>query len=430
MKRSLRSWLWRIPIDDEIEEELDLHIELRTRELIARGMDPAAAREMAIRRLGHLTSLKRTMTDLGKKRDREMHISLWLGDLRDDLKYALRQLWHAPAFTLVATVTLALGIGANSAIFALVDATLLRPLPFGQPDRLVAIWESGGKTPRSYVSPLNMVDWNARSRTFEKIAAFTPSVGGMVMAGADGNAETVSRQWVTAGIFDVLGVVPIAGRTFSAEDEAKRANVIVLSEGFWRTRYNSDPGVIGRQIRLDGIQWTVVGIVAADFELLGKTSMWAMRPVVNLPPRARAAYVLQVVGRLKPGVSIKAAEADLAAVADGLALEYPQTNKGRSVTLEPLHDSMIGSDLRLTSLAVSRRRRIRAAHVLRERCQPAARAGDRPRARAGRAFGTRRRAAAHRPAIVDREPPAVSDRWCAGMRRGRGHSQRRAVGDS
>ncbi|CAN5871658.1 hypothetical protein BH18ACI5_BH18ACI5_27740 [soil metagenome] len=328
MKRSLRSWLWRIPIDQEIEEELELHIEMRTRELVARGVDPSVAREQAIRRLGYVASLKRTMTDLGRKRDREMRISLWLGDLRDDLKYALRQLWHAPAFTLVATVTLALGIGANSAIFALVDATLLRPLPFGEPDRLVAIWESGGKTPRSYVSPLNMADWNARSRTFEKIAAFTPGVGGMVMAGADGNAETVSRQWVTAGIFDVLGIVPIAGRTFSAEDEAKRANVIVLSEEFWRTRYNAERGIIGNQVRLDGILWTVV----------------------SLPPRARAAYVLQVVGRLKPGASIKAAQADLASVADGLAVEYPQTNKGRGVTLEPLHDSMIGSDLRLTSM--------------------------------------------------------------------------------
>ena len=137
----------------------------------------------------------------------------------------MRQLKGSPAFTLVATLTLALGIGANSAIFALVDATLLRPLPYGDPDRLVSIWETTATIPQSYASPLNMLDWKARSRTFENIAGFTPSVGGMVMAGADGNAETVSRQWVTSGIFDVLGVTPIAGRTFSAEDEATRANV-------------------------------------------------------------------------------------------------------------------------------------------------------------------------------------------------------------
>jgi putative ABC transport system permease protein len=350
MRRSLRSWLWGIPIDREVDEELALHVELRTRELIARGMEPTAARALAIRRLGDIGRLKRTMTSLGRKREREMRVAHRLEEFRDDLKYAVRQLRHSPGFTLVAALTLALGIGANSAIFALVDATLLRPLPFREPDRLVAIWETSARTPRGWVSPLNMFDWHSRGRTLEKIAGFTPSVGGMVMTGTDGNAETVSRQWVTAGIFDVLGVTPIAGRTFSAEDEAKRANVIVLSETFWRARYNSDPGVIGREIRLDGSNWTILGVVPKEFQLLGRTSIWAMRPLVNLPPRARAAYMLQVVGRMKPGVSIQAAESDLGAVAAGLASEFPQTNKDRGVKLERLHDSMIGSDLRLTSM--------------------------------------------------------------------------------
>jgi putative ABC transport system permease protein len=350
MKRSLRSWLWRIPIDQEVDEELALHIEMRTRELVDRGMDPKAAHEAAIARLGDLESLKRTMTDLGRKRDRDMRLTIWLEELRDDLKFAFRQLKSSPAFTLVATLTLALGIGANSAIFALVDATLLRPLPYRAPDRLVTIWEHSAKTARGYVSPLNMLDWNTRSRTFEKIAGFTPSVGQMVMAGADGNAETVTRQWVTAGVFDVLGVTAIAGRTFSADDEAKRPNVVVMSEPFWRTRYNADPSVIGREIRLDGSLWTVIGVLPKDFQLLGQTSLWAMRPLVNLPPRARGVYAFQVVGRLKPGVSIAAAETDLAAVAEGLAREFPQTNKGRGVSLEGMHDSLIGSDLRLTSM--------------------------------------------------------------------------------
>ena len=350
MKRSLRSWLWRIPVDQEIDEELSLHVEMRTRELIARGMDPKAAREWALSRLGDVERLKRTMTDLGRKRDRDMRVTQWFDELRQDLRFAVRQLAGAPAFTLVATLTLALGIGANSAIFALVDATLLRPLPFGQPDQLVAMWETTEKTPRSYVSPLNMLDWHTRGRTFEKIAGFTPTVGGMVMAGADGNAETVSRQWVTAGIFDVLGVTPIAGRTFSQEDDVKRANVVVISETLWRTRFNSDPSLIGRELRLDGSMWTVVGIVPSGFQLIGQSSMWAMRPITNLPPRARSAYALQVVGRVRPDVSIKAAEADIGAVAAGLAREYPQTNAGRGVRLEKLHDSMIGTDLRRTSM--------------------------------------------------------------------------------
>ena len=350
MKRSLRSWLWRVPLEREVDEELALHVEMRTRELVARGMDPAAARDLALSRLGDVASLKHTMTAIGRKRDRDMRLTQGLDELRSDLRFAIRQLKGSPAFTLVATLTLALGIGANSAIFALVDATLLRPLPYGNPDRLVSIWEKTATVPQSYGSPLNMLDWKTRSRTFEAVAGFVPNVGGMVMAGADGNAETVARQWVTSEIFDVLGVRAIAGRTFSAEDEAKRANVVVMSEAFWRTRFNADPGVVGREIRLDGSLWTVVGIVPKDFQLLGQSSIWAVRSLVNIPPRARGAYLLQVAGRLKPGVSIEAAEADLGAVAEGLAREYPQTNKGRGIMVERMHDTVIGSDLRLTSM--------------------------------------------------------------------------------
>ena len=348
MKRSLRSWLWRIPIDQEIDEELALHVEMRTRELIQRGIDPKAARELALARLGDVTRLKRTMTDIGRKRDRDMRLTQWLDELRDDLKFSFRQLRRSPAFTFVATLTLALGIGANSAIFALVDATLLRPLPYGDPDRLVSIWEHSGTVERGYASPLNMLDWQARGHSFEQIAGFTPVVGGMVMAGTDGNAETVSRQWVSAGIFDVLGVKPIAGRSFTQQEDIKRANVIVLSEPFWRTRFNADPGVIGRELRLDGSLWTVVGVVPRNFELLGETSIWAMRPITNLNPRARGAYMLQAVGRLKPGVSIETAKADLDAVAGVLAREFPQTNKGRGITFERMHDSLVGRDLRRT----------------------------------------------------------------------------------
>jgi hypothetical protein len=135
-----------------------------------------------------------------------MHASRWFEELRDDVRFAWRQLRARPGFAIVATLTLALGIGANSAIFALVDATLLKPLPYPDPGRLVTIWERTDANPRGYASPLNMLDWNARSRSFEGIAAFTPNVGGMVMAGADGNAETVSRQWVTADIFSVLAL--------------------------------------------------------------------------------------------------------------------------------------------------------------------------------------------------------------------------------
>ncbi len=279
-----------------------------------------------------------------------MRLSQWLQGLRDDVKFAFRQLRAAPMFTAIAVTTLALGIGANSAIFALVDATLLRPLPYADPDRLVSIWETSDANSRSFASPPNMLDWNERSRMFETIAGFTPNVGGMVMAGRDGNAETVSRQWVTAGIFDVLGVRAIAGRTFNSEDEEKRRNVIVISEPLWESRFDRDPALIGQEIKLDGISWTVVGVVPKTFEILGRTSVWAMRSLVNMPPRARGQYMLQVVGRMKPDVAIEVAQSDLSAVAAGLASEFPQTNTGRGVRLEPMHDSMIGSDLKVTSM--------------------------------------------------------------------------------
>src|SRR5687768_11186250 len=279
-----------------------------------------------------------------------MRMMQWLDELRTDVRFAWRQLRGAPGFAAVAVLTLALGIGANSAIFALVDATLLRPLPYGDPGRLVTIWERTDSNPQSYASPLNMLDWGTRSRSFETIAGFTPNVGGMVMAGADGNAETVSRQWVTAGIFDVLGVHAIAGRTFLPSDDQQRARVVVLSEAFWESRFNRDPAIVGREIKLDGSLWTVVGVVRKDFQILGRTSLWAMRPVTNLPPRARGAFALQAVGRLKPGVGVAAAQSDLQAVAEGLAREFPGTDAGRSVRLEPMHDTMIGSDLKTTSM--------------------------------------------------------------------------------
>ncbi len=349
MKRSLRSWLWRVPVGEEVDEEIAFHLEMRTRELVARGMDPALARETALRRLGDPARLRRACVDLGRKRDRDMRLKQWLDEFVTDVKFAFRQLRSSPAFTLIATITLALGIGANSAIFALVDAALLRPLPFDDPDRLVMMWERSSTSQRGPVSPLNLLDWTERSQTLQKTGAFLPSVGGMVMAGVDGTAETVSRQWVTAGFFDVLGVKPVAGRTFQPADDAARAHVVVFSEAFWRSRFGGDPSIVGREVRLDGAPYTVVGVVPKEFQLLGGTSMWALVSF-NRRPALRAAYLFQVIGRLKPGVTLESARADLGAVADGLARELPATNTGRGVTLEPLHDALIGSELRRTSM--------------------------------------------------------------------------------
>jgi putative ABC transport system permease protein len=182
-----------------------------------------------------------------------------------------------------------------------------------------------------------------------RIAGFVPNVGGMVMNGRDGAAETVTRQWVTAGFFDVFGVTPIVGRTFTPADHAARASVVVIGEALWRTRFDGDPSVVGRELRLDGMPYTVVGVVPRGFQPVGRTNMWAMAGF-DRGPQLRRAYMLRSIGRLKPGATIDAARADLTAVADGLAREYPDTNTGRRVTAEPMHDTLVGSELRTTSM--------------------------------------------------------------------------------
>jgi len=177
MRRQLRSWLWRAPLDQEVTDEIALHLELRTRELIEAGLDPASARARALERMGDVAAVTQTCVNLGRRRDRTMRLGQWIEEGLFDVRFALRQLAAAPVFTAIAVTTLALGICANGAIFALVDARLLRPLPYADPDRLVTIWETSEADQRSIASAPNMLDWNGRSRTFEKITAAVSIAG-------------------------------------------------------------------------------------------------------------------------------------------------------------------------------------------------------------------------------------------------------------
>jgi len=195
----------------------------------------------------------------------------WLGELRGDVRFALRQLRRAPGFTAVAALTLALGIGANSAIFALVDATLLNPVPFDEPDRLVMVSESLPQFPRTGVSSRNFDDWEARNRTFESMAAVFAYARRVRMP--DGSVEEIPAQQVTHRFFDVLRVRSIAGRTFRPEDKALPPNVTVISERLWRTRFGADPGIVGRQLRIDELSFTVLGVAPADFQFFAEADL-------------------------------------------------------------------------------------------------------------------------------------------------------------
>ena len=347
MRRSLRSWLWRVPVEQEVDDEIAFHIEMRTRELIAGGMDPQTARDTAIRRLGDPRRVARLCVGVGRQRDRERRITQWIDELRSDLRFALRQLRAAPGVTAVAALTLALGIGANGAIYALVDAALIRPLPYDDPDRLMIVWERSPATSRGNVAPLNFHDWHRNNRTFESMAAVF--FYARRMTAPDGRAEQVPAQQVTPGLFELLRVRPLLGRTFVPDDVAVPPNIAILGEGLWRTRFGGDPGVLGRLVQLDGQPFTIVGVMPADFQIFERAALWTVW--ADLPTLDnRGNRFMRVVGRLAPGVTREAAQGDLEGVAAGLASQFPATNRDRSVTVAPLRDALVAEELRFTSL--------------------------------------------------------------------------------
>jgi putative ABC transport system permease protein len=273
-----------------------------------------------------------------------------LEELRLDGRFAFRQLRQAPGFTIVAVLTLALGIGANSAMFALADAVLLRPLPYGEPDRLVMLWDTQPSSARNTITPLDFVDWTERTRTFDALAAVVQN--GATMIGADGVPEMVPNQSVTPAFFDVLGVGPIAGRTFRADDVRELPGAVVLSERFWKERFGGDPAVIGQRIRIGAAAQprTIVGIVSADVQILGRSDFWDLLPDFRANVKERRLHLLQVLGRVKRGVTVEQAQADMSSIASTLSREYPASNTGHGVRVERLRAAIVGPELRLTAL--------------------------------------------------------------------------------
>jgi putative ABC transport system permease protein len=267
-----------------------------------------------------------------------------------DVVHATRQLRRSPGFTTVAAAVLALGIGANVAIFSLLDAALVRPLPFPDPASLVMLWERAPRFTHHRVAPLNFLDWSEQQQAFASIAAVAG--GSRTLTGLGGTAERIPGQAVTASFFDVLGVKPIAGRTFSADDAAQRSRVVVISERLWRSRFGADTGVVGRPIQLDGDPITVVGVVPADFQILFRADLWTLYGVRRSPEQRRQHY-LQVIARLKPGVTIEQANADMTGIANRLADAWPDSNNGWGVTIAPLRDAIVGGELKTTSLVLT-----------------------------------------------------------------------------
>jgi putative ABC transport system permease protein len=280
-----------------------------------------------------------------------MRLTQRLEEVHSDVRLAVRQLISAPGFTLVAALTLALGIGVNSAIFSLADAALMRPLPFGEAERLVMLWERTPTSPKTGVSPLNMRDWSLQSRSFEGIAFVQRGMGGgPLLTAPDGSIETAERQSTSASFFDVLKVIPIAGRTFKPEDDGPSPRIVLLGEAVWRRRFSGDPSIVGRLVRLNGQPYTVVGVVADNVQFSRPAEIWTLSGQFPDIPTLRAARAFDVVARLKPGETIVAAQAELSVIADRLARAYPEANKGSGVIVEPIRAGIVGSDLATTSV--------------------------------------------------------------------------------
>ena len=261
--------------------------------------------------------------------------------LRQDLVFAFRRLRQAPGFSLVAVATLALGIGANSAIFSVVNAVLLKPLPFHEPDRLVMVaqtWE--GRFTRVY-SPQNFLDLAAQARSFESLAAVD---GGGVTLTSRGAPTRLEGASVSASFFDVLRVRPVLGRAFLAgENESGKHRVAVLGHRLWRERFGADPAIVGQTVQLDRDSYLVVGVAPPDFSYPEGTEVW--RPLEHdqvFRERSRGAWYLGVIGRLRPGVTVDHARDEVRVIAARLAHEYPNDDEGVGGDVRPLHEAMVG----------------------------------------------------------------------------------------
>lgn len=262
-----------------------------------------------------------------------------------ELRYVVRKLVRAPGFTTVAVLTLALGIGANVAIFGLVDAVLLRSLPYPQPDRLVMAWQDyteRGGPPDEWFSPAAFLDWKRESQSLQELAAWSGAGGTLT---GDGDPEAVSGGAVSQGFFEALGARPAEGRLFLAEEDVEGGPpVVVLGYDLWQRRFAGDPATVGSGIQISGESYQVVGVLEPGFEFPLLPDAQLYFPLgLNPGDASRGAIYLRTVGRLAPGVSLEQARAELDAIAARLEREYPEYHTGVGATLEPLRDRLVGN---------------------------------------------------------------------------------------
>jgi predicted permease len=325
-------------LDSEMDAEMRAHIEMRTLENMAAGLPPKEARYAALRQFGWTESIKENCRDQRGVR--------WLENLAQDIRFGARQLRKNPGFTAVAVFTLALGIGANTAIFSVFDAVLLKPLPYPNPQELVSLTDLHQKGYIRAASYPNFVDWREQNTVLKDTAAMSSAAYNLA---GDGEPERVLGQRISAGFFSLLGVKPLLGRWFTAEeDRANAERVAIISHSLWQRRFSGSSDVVGKRIILDGDSYAIVGVMPPEFRSIAGTrylssddthEVWT--PLATDTTRSgRGAVFLRVIGRLKPGVSIETASSELNALAGRLAQQFPKENSGFGIQVRGLHQDL------------------------------------------------------------------------------------------
>src|SRR5499426_3595958 len=292
-----RLWL-RKKMEEELEKELRFHLDQHTADLIAQDLNPEEARRQARLALGGPEQVKEQCRDARGTR--------WLEDLLQDLRYGARMLMNKPGFTLIAVITLAAGIAANTTIFSVADAVMLRPFNFQHQERLVMVWERStaqGGFDHGSVAPGNFTDWREQSQSFERLIAIDQRAFDLT---GSHQPEQFGGYGVSAGFFDALGVKAAIGRTFlPGEDEPGRDQVVVLKRSLWERRFGSDPNIVGRTLTLNAKTFTVIGVMPPDFNFpFNGGEMWAPLALNDKTKQERLSHYMRAIGLLRPGVSI------------------------------------------------------------------------------------------------------------------------------
>src|SRR5437867_2706190 len=325
---------------DEIDEEVRAHLQMAVQERIGRGESAEEAERNARREFGNELLIRETT--------REMWGWTRLELVLRDVRLALRQLRRNPVFTAVAILSLGLGVGANTAIFSIVKAMLLAPLPYPEGDRLVMVWEDVPRwdIPRNTPAPANFLDWREQNHVFEGMAAFVGGLFGDVALTGAGDPEQIHGAQVSSNFFRILRVPLGLGSDFQENDDQSGARVAIISDSLWRRHFGAARDVIGRSITLNGNGYTIAGVMPPSFAFpTSGTDVWTPLAMNTPRMRSRGSHFLQVVARLNKDATMEGASIEMKEIARRLELDHPETNTGIGATIVPLREQLNG-DLR------------------------------------------------------------------------------------